>query len=184
MKVLLIYTPVVAAAGCATAAASVVVKGPDPALVSGVSNFIVLGGMGLFSGAAVFSGTLLLRSPRWPPRLLGVLSFLSMLVLGLWFQRHTDLGIFLLGGDSVWVRYAAGETTPEARGVALATALQGTQYAFNTVETIILEDYADDPELQSYLFLLLSEVTSNARWSQRYEERSRRAFSASRVDGR
>lgn len=104
--------------------------------------------------------------------MVGVLSLISLVVLAFWFQRYTNMGIFLLGGDSVWVRHAAACEGAEARREALATALQGTQYALNTVETIVLEDYSDQPELQHELFLALSEVASNEGWSKRYLARS------------
>lgn len=176
MKSLLIYSPAVLAVVGATAAINVVAQGPHPDLVTGGSNFIVLWALGLFAVIAVLSGVALARRSSLPPRLPGTLSLLSLVVLTFWLQRHTDIGIFLLGGDSVWVRHAASQETPEARCVASSTALQGTQYALNTVETIVLEDYKDQPQLQHDLFFALSEVAPNEGWSQRYKARSQEAL--------
>ena len=172
MKSLLISIPALLAVAGALASATILIQSPDPSHVLEVSNFFVLGTLALFAVAAALTSVLLIRGPKLPSKSLGVVSLLSLAVLALWFQRHTDLGIFLLGGDAVWIEKATEAEDPKERVTALSMALQGTQYALNNVETIVLEDYADDPSLQRDLFSHLAAIAPNETWELRYRERS------------
>jgi hypothetical protein len=141
--------------------------------ISGLLS-LALVGLGV-AGVLVASGMQLFARPRFLS-LLGVLGLVSLGGLGWWASRYTDLGILVLGGDAYWVERAATATEKEDKAAALGLALEGTEYALNTVETLLLERYADQPNLQAELFEILSGRAEPSQWAQQYRERRNEAL--------
>lgn len=98
-------------------------------------------------------------------------------------SRFTDLGILALGGDGYWLGRAAAEQHEQQRECCLRVALSGTEYALNTVETKLLNDYADEPTLQADLFDILARLAPNEGWAWRYRFRRDEALKRSNLAG-
>ena len=176
MRTPILYTVAAGSVLCTVLALRTLLSTPDTAQVWIASNLRLLSLLALLAVAFLATGIALARQRGWRQRLSAAAVVLSLVVLAVWFQRYTDVGILLLGGDAVWVRAAAEAETPEARRTALLMALQGTEYALSTVETEILEGYRSEPGLQAELFLVLAEIAPTDRWREQYRGRSREAL--------
>lgn len=132
--------------------------------------------------AVLFLGQI--QTPGWRRWALGPLVLVSSLSWIVLTAFYTDLGIVVLGGDHYWVTRAAKATSPGEQECLLGVALQGTQYAVNTVEAQVLTDYSQQPELQALLFGALSRVAPNEGWAKRYLARREAALEAVSQDAR
>ena len=149
-------------------------------------SVLSINGLPLLGAFAVFPALLvLLLHPPQASRIRrvvyggAVLAIFALYSLGL--SRYTDLGILVSGGDGYWLGRAAAEEDERRRECCLRAALSGTQYALNTVETRLMEEYGDEPALQAELFEVLARLAPNEGWESRYRARRDAALDRSKA---
>lgn len=102
-------------------------------------------------------------------RLIGFGMILILIALSFWVQRHTDMGVLVLGGASYWVERAAEAPDAEAR-TYLSLVLRSTQYGVNRAERAVLA--LPSAEGKKRLFLLLAEQAPTEHWQKRFRSRA------------
>ena len=142
-----------------------VLLGDGRLLLSDHRTFLIVGVPLIFGGVLWLAIRTFMRRRSKVHRLASVVAVLLLLPLGLWVQRHTDLGVFALGGSSYWARKAARSADAEAIQ-DLNVILSATQYGVNAAERAVLEIHSR--EQRRRLFSLLAERAPTQEWAMRY----------------
>lgn len=141
--------------------------GPGHLLVSNNRLLLLLCVPAIFAGVACMTAWTFLRTRSKIDQLGAVAALLLLLPLGLWVQRHTDLGVLALRGSSFWAQKAA--SSPDAEAIRdLDLILSSTQYGVNAAERAVQD--LDSREQRHRLFLLLAERAPTERWAERYRQ--------------
>lgn len=142
---------------------------PGPSLASVLDPLPLVLFLVLLGGHLLVSFLGWVRVKSWKRRAAALILLISLGWLGLWTQRYTDLGVFLLGGASHWIGRAAEADDAEARRY-LALVLSSTQYGVDQAERSVLE--LPSAEQRERLFRLLSDMAPNPAWRERYRHQA------------
>ena len=88
------------------------------------------------------------------------------------FQRYTDYGIFIAGGNRYWIRRAAQAEDPAEAKAHLGRVIAATQYGVNVAENAVAD--LERREDRVRLWSLLIELAPNDTWRAIYTWRKTR----------
>lgn len=126
-------------------------------------------------GFAVWLGTCSTRGRKATYLLLGAIVFIVCFVSQYtWISRYTMIGVFMLGGDSYWMKCAVSAYRDEDKISYLLPVLNGADWGWSTVERRLLKSYG--PETQVHMFWLLEQHALNDNWRDIYRERREEAI--------
>lgn len=102
----------------------------------------------------------------------GMVVLVSLILVGGWARRYTDMGVFVLGGDRYWIGRAVDAPSADLRSRYVQLVLESTDYGVNSAENAVMRLPLRD---QVEMFSVLAEVVKSESWRERYLRRAEEA---------